>query len=510
MEGIYFFGEHVRWNLGWNNPNQAGAFVAMWIPWLWGLGRLAAARCGGGSWPAWPVLLAELALWFLLCKTYSRGALLAAAVAGMVFFAWERLSGGGKADWKLAAARLLGICGMLVATGFFSRIDPRFVAHDASAGNRLTLWKGGLQMIAASPWRGWGAGNSGSGFMHWFQPLDATEQYAGMVNSYLHVGVEYGLPVLAFAVALATGLAALGFAIRMAARRGPAVDFTASLAGLAAAASLVVFLVANGFSTLWIFPNLWWLPTFSALVTVATCFVVAGMRGWRVIGRTSLAAGALSMAGAAALWGWGKAMPSEVLVVRNRGGGVTVQDRTAPLAGRIWVFPDASVLGEPWGKELRRLAMAEGVRGWEISVGSASCEDRRPEVIVAGGGKIGEGFEALRRFPSARLVLLHPLGKPEIPTLEGSRVSVIVPMLDTSGGGRRWRAACGKWKWKCRTSQGVGQDVRLVWPGVLVGWLTEIPASRVLVMEQSRTTGRTGQLGSEMTIPENTEHMEND
>jgi hypothetical protein len=94
--------EHVRWNLGWNNPNQAGAFVAMWIPWLWGLGRLAAARCGGGSWPAWRVLLAELALWFLLCKTYSRGALLAAAVAGMVFFAWERLSGGGKADWKFA------------------------------------------------------------------------------------------------------------------------------------------------------------------------------------------------------------------------------------------------------------------------------------------------------------------------------------------------------------------------------------------------------------------------
>ena len=38
--------------------------------------------------------------------------------------------------------------------------------------------------------------------------------------------------------------------------------------------------------------------------------------------------------------------------------------------------------------------------------------------------------------------------------------------------GRRWRAACAKWKWKCRTSAGVGQDVRLVWPGVIADWIT--------------------------------------
>ena len=29
MEGIYYFGEHVRWNLGFVNPNIAGAFIAM-------------------------------------------------------------------------------------------------------------------------------------------------------------------------------------------------------------------------------------------------------------------------------------------------------------------------------------------------------------------------------------------------------------------------------------------------------------------------------------------------
>ena len=106
-------------------------------------------------------------------------------------------------------ARLAGIGILLAATGFFSRIDPRFVAGDASAGNRLVLWKGGLQMMAAAPWHGWGSGRSGSGFMHWFQPLESTQEYAGMVNSYLHVGVEYGLPVLAGAMTVMLALVTL-------------------------------------------------------------------------------------------------------------------------------------------------------------------------------------------------------------------------------------------------------------------------------------------------------------
>ena len=96
----------------------------------------------------------------------------------------------------LVAVRLSGIGILLWLTDFLWRIEPGYVSQDVSAGNRLTLWKGGLQMIATSPLEGWGRGKSGDGFMHWFQPLDANEAYAGMVNSYLHVGVEYGLPVL--------------------------------------------------------------------------------------------------------------------------------------------------------------------------------------------------------------------------------------------------------------------------------------------------------------------------
>jgi O-antigen ligase len=200
MEGVYFFGEHLRWNLGWENPNQAGAFVAMVIPWLWAWGRIA---CRNGAVPVekWLTLAFEMGLWFLLCKTYSRGALVAVVCVGLLeagrqFWLAKRKNEGARASRMVNWLRISGVGLILAGTGLFSRIDPRYVSQDASAGNRLTLWKGGAQMIAASPWEGWGKGESGPGFMHWFQPLDAHESYAGMVNSYLHIGVEYGLPIL--------------------------------------------------------------------------------------------------------------------------------------------------------------------------------------------------------------------------------------------------------------------------------------------------------------------------
>lgn len=183
-----------------------------------------------------------------------------------------------------------------------------------------------------------------------------------------------------------------------------------------------------------------------------------------------MAAGVLSVAGAAALFGLGKALPGELLVERNPGGRVTVRDRTAARAGRILIFPDASVLGDAWGKEIRRLAVTDPFRGWEIEVGGMAgnfAAMRSPGRIVACGARSVDGFEALRRYPSARLVLLHPVGKPELPETISSDIDVILPALDTRGGGRRWRAACAKHGWKCRTSPGVGQDVRLAWPGVL-------------------------------------------
>lgn len=255
MEGAYFYGEHLRWNLGWENPNPAGAFVAMGIPWLWAIAS-GAGRQGGWKCRLLGLVafLGEAALWFLLCKTYSRGALVAAFVAAAVYFGLSIYRDGWRKAMRMAGVRGVMVIALLLGSGFFSRIDPGYVVEDASAMNRLTLWKGGLQMIAASPWRGWGAGESGDGFMQWFQPLEADEAYAGMVNSYLHVGVERGLPVLGAALSLVGALlAVVGFAIKgRGSRDRNRRDIGAGMKDLVqgAGCSMVVFLVANLFSSL--------------------------------------------------------------------------------------------------------------------------------------------------------------------------------------------------------------------------------------------------------------------
>ena len=480
MEGIYFFGEHVRWNLGWNNPNQAGVFIAMWIPWLWALGAWVAEGKELGarrSWHGLPrdaaataVLAAELVLWFLLCKTYSRGALVAVGMAGVGLLLWRLIRDRRFRGMGLVSVRLIAIGVILFATGFFSRIDPRFVSQDASTGNRLVLWKGGLQMIAASPWYGWGAGQSGSSFAHWFQPLDATEKYAGMVNSYLHVGVEYGLPVLVTVMTGAVGIWLVpwgGLGARRSEHglpRDAAATFT-----MAAGSSWLVFLIANVFSTLWIFRNLWWLPAADGLVILASGWMMLGVRSFGRMARAFGMAAVLSLLIGTSLYVIGKSIHSEVRIAYSPRDRVVVTGGVRHV-GQLLIFPEASVLGEDWGKEIRRLAVSEGFRGFEISTPLADFTEvpcTSPQAIVACGSRFSAGIAALRRFPEAHLILVHPVGKLAVPNGLDGRVSVILPTLDTRNSGRGWKVICKQKGWATSMSRGVGQDIRSVWPGVL-------------------------------------------
>lgn len=485
MEAVYFFGEHLRWNLGWSNPNPAGAFVAMWIPWLWALGRWTAGQDGGSGRGWWRMaallaLIAELVLWFLLCKTYSRGALVAVGGATGVFVIGNLLRHGRFAGWGTAVVRLACIGIMLFSTGFFARVDPRFVSQDASAGNRLVLWQGGVRMIAGAPWSGWGEGRSGIGFAHWFQPLEATERYAGMVNSYLHVGVERGLPLLAGIVAVAACLLLLSWktvlwpgqprtrSVRSAGHVAGAGLMECCLMG--AGSSWLVFLIANIFSTLWIFKNLWWLAAADCLVILIISCVSEGRRFPVVMARTFGTAALAAVLLSAGLLAMGLSTGGDVRVTFHPGERVVVSASEEP-ADRALFFPDSSVLGDDWGKEIRRLAASEKFRRCTISVPLADTGGAggdRPSIIIACGGRSSEGIRAVRKFPDARLVLVHPLEKVVLPPDFKGNVSVVLPMLDTRNTGRVWRSTCKRNGWPVMTSRGVGQDIRPVWPGVMM------------------------------------------
>lgn len=462
MEGAYFHGEHLRWNLGWENPNPAGAFVAMAIPWLWAVAAVTPIPAKRHwRWVVALAFLGEALLWFLLCKTYSRGALVAVLLAGAVFsgLTWYRI--GGQRTMRRMVPRMLVIGGLLWGTGFFSRLDPGFVAGDASAVNRLTLWQGGLRMIAASPWRGWGTGNSGSGFMHWFQPLEADESYAGMVNSYLHVAVERGLPVLGGVLTLAFALLLLAAVLLRNDRRGSG----GIPAGTAAAAcSLVVFLVANVFSTLWIFANLWWLPA------LATAWILAaGIRcrtgvGWRVLGAGWL----LACASTATLWWAGQTREAPTTIRLRKDGAVVCQAAGGSGVNVGILLPDPTVLGESWGKEVRRLALSDPELSIVVPVERDVPEsDEFDGWLIACGARAGEGLAMQERVPDARVTLVHPLGQPDAEASVKATVNVFLPALDTGGAARRWRSVARRQGWGCRRSAGVGQDIRLRWPAVV-------------------------------------------
>ena len=468
MEGTFFYGDYLRWNLGWENPNPAGAFVATGIPLLWALGRLLARSEQKFSWGSWVFLILELGLWFLLCKTYSRGALVAAGVAALIYFLWDRVMGRRKGFWGLDGARILAVGILLFATGFLGRIEPEYVASDASAGNRLTLWKGGLQMISVQPWFGWGVDESGQGYMHWFQPYEDEEAYAGMVNSYLHVGVERGLIVLGGVLVVFCILVFCAF-FGLWEKRKETTRWEVIMNG--AGASLLVFLGANFFSTLWIFPNLWWVPLACVLLILSGVIWMKRKRSPQFFGKVFGYSFGVVVVSMLVLYGSARSLSNDHEMRRD---DKLVYLKSSELAGeatkRILILPEGSCLGENWGKEVRRFLEDEAFDNCEVV---SASDDSLPlpsdvEVVIVCGLRHKEARFLKGLDSSCHVIIAHPRGRPdELRELGVRRVSVLLPFIDTDRTGREWKKVAKRSGWDVATNPGVGQDMRLVWPQCL-------------------------------------------
>ncbi|MEX2607018.1 MAG: O-antigen ligase family protein [Kiritimatiellia bacterium] len=483
IEGIYFFGDRIRWNLGWPNPNPAGAFVALWIPLLAALHfAIASAKSPGWRALSWIVLLAEGVLLFLLCKTYSRGALLALVVAllffhALLFYAFREPRLRRKAALFLVI-RVLMLAVLLGVTGFLARIDPEFVAGDASVGNRATLWRGGMQMMTHRPMAGWGRGESGSGFMHWFQPLEETAGYAGLVNSYLHVGVERGLRILLpclFAFWLPVAVALL-----LTRQPGPSRCDIHRVWVFGGAASILIFLVANIFSTLWIFERLW-LPLVPVVLLIGLGFFLGGNgERLKLIARAAGIALISVVLFAGVLLGYGHRLRAQSdLEIRIEGDWLRLTspgEKESPRQ-RILILADPAVLGSDWGKEVRRLALSPEMRSALIYSPISGLPDagyrkfpfRADDLtlIVAGAVDLSD-TELLRR--AEKLLWLHPSGRPEdrAPEMPPIKGGLWLPMLDTRGQSPVWRSYAAGRGWERNSSGAIGNDLRPYWPELIL------------------------------------------
>jgi len=233
--------------------------------------------------------------------------------------------------------------------------------------------------------------------------------------------------------------------------------------------SLTAFLVANVFSTLWIFQGLWWLPSL-AVIAVFVGLYCQGLFGWRFLRQSAAAAGLIALAGGAAVIFCGRFWGSpDVLIERHTGGvwlekGVNdIEERGATLV----LLPDPAVLGEVYGKAIRRL-VASAPGGFRVFVaeGSEVPPDvlSEAETLVGFGARCDEIFNAGAPvgFPG-RALLVHPVGRVDPPNLP-AWVGVVLPSVGSGSALRRWRRLARQQGWELAVVPGVATNILPAWP----------------------------------------------
>ena len=326
---------------------------------------------------------AELFWSLLIGWTCSRGALVAWSASLAVFglLKIKSLSLRSREGAVFWAVSLGCLATALLTTGTGERF-LEIADGDRSAWNRLGIWSDALKLIHAAPLTGWGAGQSGNALVHWFAPLDSTKEYAAVVGTYLHIGAEFGLPVLTLIFAVLSITLLVGFHAERKATGRQGGLLSMCIVGL------IGFLTAGLFSTLWVnVITSGVVPLFVVLIW----FIAWRNRGItmrKVIGGLT-AALALSLAIYVAA---GLLTLREGCTIKKISGGVLITKRSVPKdAGEAVFFVDGLVLGTFYGKPVRRIT--ENMDRWrtiQVSTGPFTRQIKRETEVFVFGARIAE------------------------------------------------------------------------------------------------------------------------
>lgn len=430
MEGIFYFGDQLRWNLGFETPNIAGALVAVAIAFL--LPFTSKIPNKKRRLLAFAVLLAvEILLWFTLAKTYSRGALVAAGICfvccnAFMFFRTEskcRILG-------IALAKAVAVSAILLYSGFANRISPEYIGNDGSTSGRIALWTGGLKMVAQAPVCGWGVDKSGEEYINWYQDFSDERKYAGMVNSYLHIAVERGLPALFAALSI---LAFPLFAdFRLWRKNG---DLLALALGLV----LLSLCVSNIFSTLWIVSSIRYVGITIAAVSV----IYAIFKGRKILVLAKIAILSIASAASICLCLYLVGLALKPKFISKHSDHITLAPNK-PTDKRIAVIADKDTFGKYFGKTLRNAY----VKAKPETVLDVYCEipqnaEGYDKFIVT--GKFAHTF---RPPTSAKIVYINPIGNPPPPSVL-TNATIYLPRFDIYNQNTKWINAAKKANVNC-------------------------------------------------------------
>lgn len=382
----------MDWGLG--NPNKTATVIAMLMIAVWTLAYIR-------RWGFLAALILFTGLGVCLIHTFSRGGVVA-LLCGLGVVVWKS-----PRPWPLAK-----IVGAIVSLGVFVSSSLYFQAHhrfgqgvakeDRSITNRLRIWQQVPTMMVDAP-TGWGKNQAPRAFMQWYQRVDAPETYLNLVNSHFTWMVEvnwvwrfcylfgWGLVfVLCWPV---NGLSWLAIPFGVWIAFGVGCTFTH---------------VAESYWS-WIVPGLGLL-------------VVLGVRTWH---HTWLRPKALAtVAGTAAvlltlIYVIGSL--SSTMPIRGSGKKVVV-GRGDP---KVWIVADPVILGNDYGKTLRRFLQAETGRLLPTvavvrSMGDIACSDGC--TLVVAGSLPDADLRALeaRLLNSPQTFLLNPTFYPQEVGANGS------------------------------------------------------------------------------------------
>ncbi len=459
----YMYEDHLRWGLGYENPNMAGVFVACAIPWVWAwLGWVDGKEkrqkiLRGIGW------LVNVGLWFLLMKTYSRGAWVG-ALAGVGY--WIVTMRGAKRKWAFGLVMLLFVLGLAWSTEIGRRLAEGMMGMENSMMNRLRVWKGGLQMLADCP-MGVGTGRSGEMFMQWYQPMEMKTGYRTLVNSYLTLATEQGL--------IWFGLMAAGALFLWVATREHLLIYEK-----AARISLLIFAVCGIFSTTFERPSLWIIPGLGFVILVVGMIRRAvEIGGWGRWVRRGIVACSGSLLIVVMLYGLGWWWNRQEPLARN----FVAEGRIMSLVPRgktkyeRWVWLIDLESGAKYGKSARRWCVEGGREVW------CGTGNKRKDVIkwlpghMAGlmmtGDRVRELGWIQKRCKYDRLILIMPAPCEEWEEISSAirsyPTTVYVPCVDVDGRGTWWKHRMnGIESVQVIEMEGLGIDCWWLWPEMLI------------------------------------------
>jgi hypothetical protein len=464
----YYYNDALRWTFGFDNPNKAAVIFACLFPLSWLIWSLAWKV--KSPWIRWPSILLTsgmiLANAFCLFMTYSRGGVVAALVAGLYLFwkitrfdsGWfKRLHTG-----KFYGGSLLGI--LLVApflwTGLGNRSVEPITNGDASVSHRYVLWRSALEMAVDNP-SGFGTGHSGEAYMQWYEPLEMSDGYRTMVNSYLTFLVEQGW--LLSALILMIFLVLWFWAIPP---KNQSSNFEI-IAGLRA--SIGAFLVSGFFSTVMEEPLLWIIPGICAAALIIWCFLlrVGPSRNKLLVASFCDLAVLLSLYVGGLAQGRLDPLTHKCGLINGLQTVVEIGERT-PVVSQTWiVIPDEKILGDNYGKLLRQLILQTGIR-LKIQDKTNPIPSDSPLLLV------GDAVQATPIPSSLPVVFLSPSiitdGQAAQWIKSCPHLSMVLPGIDEDGRASFWQdcAATAKLdQHAISTLEGVGLRVDWAWPNVV-------------------------------------------